>query len=80
METDLTPQQKKEVLNIQDPPQSEPIFRFNTKESAKGFRYYEWTVRGDSIEELQKRNDEVRDYISKLRREDIENSKGNLQD
>lgn len=48
----------------------DPTFRINTKESAKGFRYYEWTVRGDSIAELTARNDELIKYINGLRSAD----------
>lgn len=49
---------------------TDPLFRLNTKENAKGFRYYEWTVRGDSLEELILRDNEIRIYISEKRRDD----------
>jgi hypothetical protein len=63
-------------------PIQEPTFRLNVKESAKGFRYYEWTVKGDNFKELQERNEEIRKYVMRLREEDDkgknENPQGNL--
>lgn len=37
----------------------EPMFRLNIKQSAKGFAYYDVTVRADSKEELQQRVNEA---------------------
>jgi len=35
-------------------PDKEPRLRWNVKQSSKGFLYWEFTVRGDDIDELEK--------------------------
>jgi hypothetical protein len=83
MESSLTKEEVKQVLSHsgQEPgEQKEPIYRLNTKESAKGFRYYEWTVRGDTLDEIIKRDAEMRGYINTKRSEDAKNNPGNIQD
>jgi hypothetical protein len=81
-EYDLTPEQKKEVLKYggQDPIDKEENYRLNTKESAKGFRYYEWTVRGETLAELAKRDGEIRQYIVERRKEDAKDAKGSIRE
>lgn len=45
-------------------------FRLNCKESAKGNRYYEYTIKANSIEELQEYNQTMRNYIEALKKKD----------
>jgi len=47
----------------------EPNMRLNIKQTAKGDFYGEYTVRADSIEELEARSKEVSDYMLKQLKE-----------
>lgn len=42
---------------------TEQNLRVNFKQTSKGFFYCEWTVRADTIENLKKRNEELKKYI-----------------
>ena len=44
----------------------EPMYRFNIKQSAKGDTYGEFTVRGNSTEEVAKRADEMAELLKKF--------------
>jgi len=51
MSTELPPyEQTQGTLEEID---KDPRIRFNVKQSAKGFLYYEFTVKGDTIEEVK---------------------------
>ena len=72
---------KQEKLQFVSNPQvpNEPTYRLQTKESAKGFRYYEWTVKADTLEDLKNLNGYVREYVELLREEDA-NSETDISD
>lgn len=44
----------------------EPLLRFNVKQSAKGSTYCEFTVRGNTKEEIAKRADEMAELLKKF--------------
>jgi hypothetical protein len=73
------PLSQHEVEKLRGEQIQEPTFRLNVKESAKGFRYYEWTVKGDNFKELQERNEEIRKYVMRLREEDEKTENANPQ-
>ena len=68
----VEPKEKQEkLLFVSNPPTvSEPTYRLQTKESAKGFRYYEWTVKADTLKDLKEMNSKVIEYVDLLREED----------
>lgn len=74
------PENQDKLVYVSNPAStSEPVYRFQTKESAKGFRYYEWTVKADTFDELKKINQEMRKYVDLLRGEDA-NSETDIPD
>ena len=42
----------------------EPNMRLNIKQTAKGSFYAEWTVRGNVIQEIKARNEEMQTYAT----------------
>jgi hypothetical protein len=52
-----------EEVNIK---QEEPKIRFNMKQTAKGEKYYDITVRGDNIEDIKKLFAEAEEYARNM--------------
>jgi hypothetical protein len=48
-------------------------YRLNTKLNTKGKKYYEWTVRADTISQMKERNKELMEYITDMERIDAMN-------
>lgn len=44
----------------------EPLLRFNVKQSAKGQTYCEFTVRGNTKEEISQRADDMAELLKKF--------------
>ena len=51
----------------------EPYFRLNFSQLAKGNFTADWTIRGDTIEEIKQRQDEIKPFVIKQLNELNEN-------
>lgn len=49
---------------------AEPPFRLNCKETSKGTKYYEYTIKAQTPDELEELNSRMRKYIAALKRKD----------